>query len=54
MKIPGKCKTCKFSQKRIKPEEFDTSHLCKRFPQMVPKDADDWCGEFKRNVHKRP
>jgi len=40
-KIAGFCKDCKYKsrdKKRI---------VCKRYPTPIPKNPEDWCGEFK-------
>ncbi len=39
-----RCGTCKYS----KMNKFDTL-ICRRFPEAILKEVNDWCGEWKEN-----
>lgn len=51
------CGSCKFSEptKRVKSvgeygyRHYEPGFLCHRFPQVVEKWPNDWCGEFQMN-----
>lgn len=45
------CLTCKFMRMGDKyalhPEDKASAKFCLRFPQIVQKRSDDWCGEYE-------